>query len=590
MRTAGLTSPFFVWPARATAPAFPDPVAPALSDRVEPGDQALAAFPGRVEQPADPPLPNPWPALASAGALVNGPVGVALQGQLRQDLLAALRRLEQGGARFHERHDRFILAPTFPQVPAERALALLEGKPDRLSLSRSGEEPKPTTLREMKLLDAELGAGPQIFTGQERELFDAARGMQEAGWELSRYHQATPPAQAVDLLARGAEVRFVRGDTLVLAQSWQELAAVEFFHGTGQALSSLERPEEAALLRAAERSGLGFLADSKPVSAYSAHIEPPSLLGARLGEGVAVALQPGELGDLEGLTRRLRELDSISQRVLEPAFQKHGKPPLYFPFVEGSSPELAAGVTAELARAAGSPGQITGMVERLARGATGDYDLACRTVAVARVLELAGEGQARACLDQMERLERTRLLSPAQSQEMEALYPRILAATGSFSGSLQAFDLIRLPVAGESQEDRLASFLRLVASRPTRRAAEAVDLYRAVLAERFSPEGLAPTEARLRSLLASVPPDQPADLALEAFRFLQSGLREGLYEPARADEMAAAFSCEIVLHGDAERAMRALQALPGSTSLVQEREDSVIVGGVRIRRSRAVPK
>ncbi len=565
MRIAALT----------TAPAYFTARAAASPGQPEPLDRAdLSA-----------PPPNPWPALAAAGVLspngVSGPVGAVLQGQLRQDFLETLRRLEKGGVQFHEQYNRFLLSPSYPEVTAERALNVLEESPQNLCLSRPGKEVHNASLQELKMLDCDLGAGPQILSPDERATWEAARSLKEAGFQLRYYYRDESLGQMVQRLGRGEQLQLEKDKQILVVSSFQQMAAADFFYGSGQETNLLERPEEARRLRQAERQGVELLDDTTPISAYNVHIEPPEELGARLGKGIAVSIDASQLQDLPALTARLTELDAIAQRVLAPAYARHDAMPVYFPTVDARfGAEVTAAATAELVQASRNSGNVRPLADRLMDAASDDYDLAAKAVAVGRVLRASGMEEAQDCADQMARLKRTRALTPRQNEEVQQLYPRILGATGTFSGSLQALDLLRLPVTDETRDDRLASFLRLAATRPS----EAVDLYRSVLAERAPSEGLQVTETRMRRLLASVQPDQTADLALEAFCFIQSGLREGQYSSSRADEMADTFATQMVLHADPERAMAAIVAQSGSASSVEQREDSVLVGGVRVRR------
>ncbi|MEW6282328.1 MAG: hypothetical protein AB1758_27220 [Candidatus Eremiobacterota bacterium] len=237
---------------------------------------------------------NPWPELAEAGVLSlpvshPGPLGLVLTEATREGLLGALIRLDRAGVEVSRmvRGKRFWRKTRKRLEPAEVLEQIERTSGDRLKqleLSfRGRSQPEGMQhLRDLQVLDAELGLGETALTPDVKPYYECLIDLREAGWS----NAPTPTLlDTLNLLHRGGGASLVRapegqyvpwgkiGDLRVDGKGIDRLAALNFLHGSGSDLG-LADPLRAAGLRELEQRGIRLYHQNEEVMAHIAYHSP----------------------------------------------------------------------------------------------------------------------------------------------------------------------------------------------------------------------------------------------------------------------------------------------------------------------------
>jgi hypothetical protein len=166
------------------------------------------------------------------------------------------------------------------------------------------------------------------------------------------------------------------------------------------------------------------------------------------------------------------------------------------------------------------------------------------------------------------------------SKVFAAIYAPLQAAFRDVGAAHEAYEIVRLPVAEESQDGRNAIMTWIVGQRCER----PLEVYRKLLTQRLPHETLAQTADRFKQLHGVLQTLRAEGKASDAFSALQTALRRSPgIDPATA---VRRFSEALVLGGDATRAVQAIWSAPAAQT-VDVAAGHVTVGGIRVMRNLA---
>ncbi|GMU58162.1 MAG: hypothetical protein AMXMBFR33_73080 [Candidatus Xenobia bacterium] len=537
---------------------------------------------------------EPWESLRSSGALrsgasvaaaasvTTGPVGPVVTEEVHRQLLAAVDRIERGGATFERRQERFLsfLEPRYLPLTEGAPVCEPDGTVSDLMVTEPGNSRRMVTdLRDLQLLDCQYGAGPEALSPQEQPMLLAATRLHE----LSTRHWQSPCRQ-LDRLQRAQPVVLDLPGGAVRVENLDELALMDYLRGSGQGVENLRQPEQARRLKSAREAGLELTLDGRDADPPELYRKPQETLCAARGEGLAVPIEAEELDDLPRLATRLERYEQVFEERILPAHARFGRDhrPRVYPrlLVEkgaGFSLEVTAMVLAELlSRGPERAWEAEPEAEKLAEGllatASDDLDLALKTLRISRVYSHQGLSQAQQHLAELAGL-------PQRADLLDA-FRRVVAGTRGLEAAVEGLELARIPVAQESMNDRLALFEQLSRCLPPEQRDETTPLYRMILAQRHPSDSLQATGKRFLELRSLTGDEE----AREAFRRIQ----EQAHDPAEADRMVFELAQALLMEQDRKEALaRILGQTDLPQSQVETRADSVLVGGVRVRRKLA---
>lgn len=537
---------------------------------------------------------EPWATLRSAGALrtgaslaaaasaTPGPAGPVVTEQVHRDLLAVLDRVERGGATFERRQERFLsfLEPRYLPLTEDATVFQPDATVSDLVVTEPDSSRRLVSdLRDLQLLDCQYGAGPQALGPEEQPMLQAATRLHE----LSTRHWQSPCRQ-LDRLQQAQPVVLDLPGGAVRVENLDELALMDYLRGSGQGVENLRLPGQARRLKSAREAGLELTLDGRDVDPPELYRKPQDSLCAARGEGLAVPIKAGELDDLPALLARLERHEQVFRERILPAHARFGRDhrPRVYPrlLVEKGaefSLEVPAMVLAELlSRGPERAWEAEPRAEKLAEGllekASDDLDLALKTLRISRVYTRQGLSEAEQHLAELAAL--------PQRADLRDAFERVVAGTSSLEAAVEGLELVRIPVGVEPMNERLELFEQLSRCLPPEQKDATTPLYRMILAQRHPCDSLQVTGKRFLEL-RSVTGDEEAR---EAFRRIQ----EQAHDPAEADRMVNELVRALLMEPDHKQALgRILGQTDLPQSQVETRGDSVLVGGVRVKRKLA---
>lgn len=613
------------------------PFAPTLRAGVLASD-APAAAPDAVALSAPAPAPpvaaNPWPELERMGLLAatpatSGPIGGALTATARQGLLGALTRLETSGVTFErQRGLRFpsLMKKYVPLSAGELANAL-EKEPvsfkHRFNVNVNGAtHVRVASLQGLQLLDAVQGLGAQASPARSGAV-EAARSLESRGWKFRAYNYSddygdsdspTQPGTFPALLAlnrRGtvdAETPTHSNDRVRFSADSQ-LIALDYFDGSGTDRGLANGPL-AAGVREVTAKGYRFRTDDYYRNNYMAARDAYTALQGgntlRMGQPdhVAVMVQAADLKSLGDLEKRLQTADDVHERIAKTALAAAGLENQGDAFVHAVMQDkhphslyLKAAVLAELVRAEAVSGDaryaLENAVEDMGHVLNEDAQparVAAYTEQFVAALRTSGRKAAWSMLATMRDELRARTGSPAEYQRLQDVVARLMAETHSINAAMEGIDLIRIPVGTETEDERLKLFLDIAARESEKSLDRTASDYRAILVHRTPGESLTVAGGRMCRVLETLALKRQQERASEVFATIQGGVASGRYGKLTADEALQRFSEQMVLSKSVDDALAALAAsttggVPAGPATVQQSDDAVVIGGIRIPRT-----
>ncbi len=593
-------------PTRTAAPAR----ATSAESSPAPADQ--------VQLSGTPPTANPWPELEKAGVLsasssIGGSIGSVITQTVRQDLVKALQRLEAGGAKLEYRRRiplPFGLRGRYEEFSAEKAADFIaRKKPDglnRLEITMPGVARRQVrSLKDLQFADAVLGAN--VLNATDKRNLECIQSLEKAGFKASNYNnyyydEAPPPADALEQLRTldyGRETYFEAPGGGQVSAGKDSLPALDFFRGSGQD-RGLKSPDFAQKLKDAEAGGFKFRYDRNEIDSFRAYQIELKDSWVRKGDSVMIPVSKDDLSDLGKLTRAIDEADEVFDEVLAGAFKDAGtaKENAYFPGIvrEGAQKfpiKVAAAVYAEMLRGARKGNddsyrtseRVNTLSKKLYDECNTPFELARKTALVSDTFARHGYEAATKILKQTQEVITSRAASNPQRQEaLEDLFFTLLSATGSIGAASEGMDLVRISVGSETQEDRTRLFQALARRLPAGSTDQTAFCYRTVLAERLQTETLAATGERFCKLLEGMAVGRHQDRAAEVFTYFQQSMRDGGGDPKQTDSRVTQFLQNLVIHDDVDKALTSSFGGTTSQGSVQQTEDAIVIGGVRVPR------
>lgn len=509
-------------------------------------------------------------------------MGPVVTEQVQRDLLAVLDRIQRGGNTLERRQERFFsfLEPRYLPLTEEATVFQPDGTVSDLVVTEPDNSRRLVTdLRDLQLLDCQYGAGPGALSPEEQPLLQAATRLHE----LSTRHWQSPCRQ-LDRLQQNQPVLFDLPGGAVRVENLDELALMDYLRGSGQGLENLRHPDQARRLKSAREEGLELTLDGRDADPPELYRKPQDTLCAARGEGLAVPIQPEELDDLPTLLARLERHEQVFKERILPAHARFDRdhPPRVYPrfLVEKASSfslEVGAMVLSELlSRGPQRAWEAEPEAEKLAEGlldrASDDLDLALKTLRISRVYSRQGLSEAQQHLDALTVL-------PQRADLLDA-FRHVVATTRGLEAAVEGLELVRIPAGQESMNERLELFEQLSRCLPPEQRDETTPLYRMILAQRHPSDSLQGTGKRFLDLRSLTGDEE----AREAFMRIQ----ELAHDPAEADRMVFELVQALLLEQDRKEALgRILGQTDLPQSQVEARADSVLVGGVRVRRKQS---
>lgn len=547
-----------------------------------------SAAPAAEEAPS-----NPWPALEK-GLTAARTVSVNGTGALAPVMEQALQRYTSAGCTFHT--DSF---KPDPMLSHDAVLSVLEGTSVKVAFD-SGAMVRLKSMADLRILDGMVGLGPQVLEPGEKEFLQVWDSLGSRGY-APRHYGSDPVDARADKLDGLRDFRNSSSITLedpsketVTAKSLDELKALDYMSGGSEwPLADLDK---ARTLRNASQAGQIFYRYGNPRAPYDQYknTEPEIWVGRAGTPRIAVTLE--ELKDQKATDELLEQARDFHQGRLKTIYEQlkvtDNPPPIPRQWTDMRrkfTPTVAEAAAAELLQAAALGGQsssynvdkVWALAGRMGEFARDDYQLACLARGLAPILENQKQEDAERAMLRLVTFERERELTDEEQTTLLTL----VNGTRSIGAATEGMDLVRIPLTGETLEEREQVFLNLGQHLSPTQNHRTAEFYRTVMAEKLPADSLATTGNRLGRIHHACQAEHREDKALGAFRAIQRQLREKPHTAEQAEEVVQKFLSALLLGRDVKGALAAAEE--GKTaSGVQEGERQVIIGGVRVPRRR----
>lgn len=623
MITGGITSaartqptaaaPLVSAPPAGMAPAAEPAASPASDTATLSGAAAPAANP-----PPSAPTTNPWAelerlGLMDAGNVHGGPLGQTLSQVARQGLLDALVRLEAHGVSF-ERERRFYipgLMDHFVPRTAEQVVTLLERKSADRAQVTFNEEGKAHRriwgVDDLRALDVARGLGAEALKPEDRNAYDALADLTASGWiPKTEDYYSKDDGTSYDMWRALGHHHPIRlsppgGGAAAVIRSPQDLVTLGFLvSGRDRGVTDRALADALVTLDAEKpRYNTGSQDGEGPLDAYRALTVQGRLEVSFPGQPTAMPVTRADFSAPAGIVERSRQMGSLWQKYLKPVMGDspyYAAPYLNFCTEPGGrfSPELRGAATAHLMRfwtnAARDSAQLIDVVRRLEGTAADDIQMAWMVNRVADVARREGCEGALAMVDALVDGTSSRAASPSEAARLRPTLFTLIEATRSVSTALEGLDLVRVAVGDETEEQRLRLFTDIAARESEKTLQDTAADYRTVLVHRRPGETLVEAGSTFVRVLELLGLGRQQERAREVFAVLQEGMKTGAYGRRGMDDVLAEFGQAMTMARSVDDALRAISGSrtgagtgPGS---VETRDDEVVIGGIRVPRSR----
>lgn len=559
------------------------------------------------------PAASPWPDLRQAGlmytfASLGGPLGGALTEASRQGLLDSVERCQEAGVKFLYRR-RFRLPwirGKYKELTASEMVTRLEGQKGdikRLEVQEPKRD-KPWELYQLAELEAldivHGGAVPcELRTGQ---VLDTLKHFELQGMKFTNgqyYYDSDPNLTLSQALARAGREDpqlYLNGNERRFDIRNQEaINAMEYFHGTGQDIG-LARPDQAKLLQEVAGRDVALKKDGYETTPFALYLADSKAVSIHREDGPAMRFPLDGSYTPDRMEEELDDYTGRYQKFLAPALTRANLSLSYVPAevlkLGGPYPqEFRMGLYSEVLNAvidSGAGRDTTSQAEQLftslleAGGST--FSIAQRAHLVLPAVRLHGPQAAQRVLAQADET-LSEISAPGPEKErLTQLFFKLHETVPSVEACLEGLDLVRIPVEGSTEEQRLAVFEAIGARQSSETLPDTARHYRAVLVHRGPDESLSQAGGRFVKLLTGLSIGRNQQRAPGIFAAIQKGVRDSTCTSEQADSMVDSFLSNLMVSNSLEKALATAQFSENLDGTIAEDEDTLVVGGFEVPR------
>ncbi len=500
--------------------------------------------------------------MVSFGALPEPGLTAALaQASLNEGLVQELEALEELGAEFTT-YKRTLLGSRETAITASEAATRLEKDAD-LFLQRPGGE----GLGNIKSL-AEVRHFQNLLKGQpDQELLQAV--------------EAIPSPHRDNRSVTKAYCRAASGQGIRLWLPWREpepdeylthFSVPEIFTNRDHILAFshfvFDGPKTGLASEPAERLGQlveeGLMCGFEAFHAYTG-LKPE----VELSRAGGLLLPPEAFDDLEAVTELARRYRRVMARYptleLPKKLRREPSPFSIESRAEAFDTLLEAAQRRNLETGSADAARV---FDSLLTSSRNEIDFLARLDSVAQTLAYEGPEDAAAQASQS----RTYIQDSEQ-----ALFEHLSASMGAGRDARQAVNLVRIPIAQESQQERLAIVEQLASRLPEERKHLTDDLYQALLIHRLPDQPLTEAAEDFVEVLEACLSLEKPNLTVPVFAATQKA------PAAQRSQLIRSFAHAAIISDSVEEAFRSLASQQdGLSASLQVGEDEIIINGVSI--------